>query len=1088
MVNGLSGWMAAFSTVPRRRLVHFLGLGAAMMATNVVSYTVGASLFLNREGSSALPLFNLMLGLASIPVSIGISIIIDRYSRLRLYQLLLALSILAIGLQWHLLPDTQDFYTLYISLNLMELLSGILFWTLVADYFTSLEFRQYTPLLTMAMTTGGIIGGSIVHIASQQLETMELLLVLPLLYGLAIVQLVILDNSETPLAPEILKPDAFLSGLRTFPKLLSRYPIILLLAISTFVSSLLWQLGELEFSQIYTDAITDERDLTSFLGLLSAGFNVLELALTGLVTRLLIKRWGAVALNLVYPLTTLVSFVGLAINGWLPAAVLVNINYDPLYSSIAQPIQNLNYNAVPHRFVGRVRVIIDGLVYPLSQVAVGAVLFQLRSSLTLNHLSWVGIGFSLVAVGIGYLTGKSYLTALITRLQTGSVNWNDIQLVRLPTNITQDVYQLLTSDDPRNQILGLELASRIDNPAQFLDQLQKLLLRGNATVRLAVVMLLSSRQHSEFDRFLRTQLVSDYAEVREAVLEALIRSQQPISDAQLYYFLEDPSPSVRALACVAIRQSNHANAKVWAAYSHVWRLTGQQALNQAARRAVIRAIGGRSLSDTLRSRLLPLLEQVLISADSTVKQEGLTALASLARPDDAHLAELAIAELKHPHAQVRAAAVKLLAVMHDPLLLPTLVTTLNDSDIKVRQQATIAIARYQELAIPAVQPCLSSSQLDVVEAAIATLGQIKTKQAEDLLYQHLQAYYQHITLSLSWQQRLPAPSPSWSVLAIALDDYHTQLINRVFYVLACLGYESTINTVRRLLRSGDVRQRANAIETLASLPHRRFVQPILPVLSQPHSRLPSNQQISSHNGTRASHDRQVLALIQEILTACKPTVPPVADTDISWRSRWVRIGAFMTSLTMGNSPPISLEHDPDPWLRTIAHHTTLPSVQYPHYQELFVNRILFLKTVALLNTLSLDDLLLVDQMLSHQDFLAGETIFYEGSYEDTLHIVYRGQVRIVKQLTQQSLAVLKPGEYFGDMALLNDAPRSATAIADTDCTLLTLGRNDFESLIAQRPELLLHMCRVLSNRLRDADKRFEVLKKAQTTVHRVNDR
>ncbi|MCS6814413.1 MAG: cyclic nucleotide-binding domain-containing protein, partial [Cyanobacteria bacterium] len=170
------------------------------------------------------------------------------------------------------------------------------------------------------------------------------------------------------------------------------------------------------------------------------------------------------------------------------------------------------------------------------------------------------------------------------------------------------------------------------------------------------------------------------------------------------------------------------------------------------------------------------------------------------------------------------------------------------------------------------------------------------------------------------------------------------------------------------------------------------------------------------------------------------------------------------------------------WLQMVAHYMTLPPAQR-HHQELFVNRILFLKTVALLNTLSLDDLLLVDQMLNHQDFLAGEVIFHEGSYEDTLYIVYQGQVRILKQLTQQHLALLKPGEYFGDMALLNDAPRSATAIADTDCTLLTLGRNDFESLIAQRPELLLHMCRVLSNRLREADKRFETLKKAQTTAH-----
>ncbi len=1089
MVNWLSGSLARLIASPRKRLVHFLGLGATVMATTVLSYTVGASLFLNRAGSSSLPLFNLLLGLISIPVSLGISAIIDRYPRLKLYRILLAIGTVTISLLWKLLPITQDYYTLYISLSLMDLLTGILFWTLVADYFTSLEFKQYTPLLTMAMTAGGMISGWLVHLTSQSLETTELLIGVPILYVITIAQLLILDRHETPLAPEKTKPDTILNSLRTFPQLLTRYPIILMLAMGMLISSLLWQLSEFQFSQIYTHAIADEQALTGFLGLLSAGFSILELAIAGLITRPLVRLWGVNTLNLIYPITTLVSFLALAANGWLPAAVLMNINYDPIYSSIAQPVQNLNYNAVPYRFVGRVRVIIDGLVYPISQVIVGAVLLQLRSSLITTQLTLVGIGFSLLAVGIGYLTGKSYLQALLARLQSGSVNLDEVSLVRLPTDYAQDVRQLLASEEASAQILGLELASRLDDSAQFLDQVQQLLLRADATVRLAVVMLLSSRRHPEFDRFLRTQLVSEHATVREAVLEALIHSQQPISDVQLCYFLEDPNPSVRALACVAVRQADYVGEQVWAAYNRVWRLTGKQAMGNAARQAVIRAITGRTLSDSARNRLMPMVEQILPGADVAVKQEGLTALAALAKPDDTQLAELAIAELHHPHAAVRAAAVKLLSMVNNPLLLPKLGMALEDSDANVRRQATLAIAPYRDLAIPTIQLCLSHPRPEVVEAAIATLGQIKTRQAEDLLYQHLQPYYRQIAPSLAWRQQLPTHLPGWSVLAIALDDYHTQLVNRVFYVLACMGYESTISTVRRLLVSEDVRRRANAIETLASLPHRRFVQAILPLLNEPQFSAPLSAPLSPpsmpnpatylHNGSKLGHDRPNPKLIHEILDACMNTDPTTAIAEranIYWQSRWIRVGALMAMLATGEKPPPDLDHDPDPWVRTIVRYIARPPAQRPPIQELFVNRILFLKTVSLLQSLSLDDLLLVDRVLEQQEFLAGELIFQEGSREETLHILYRGRVRILKQQSQQELALLESGEYFGDMALLNDAPRSATAIALTDCTLLTLDRSDFESLIAQRPELLLHMCRVLSARLREADKRLDALK------------
>jgi HEAT repeat protein len=1079
MVNWLSGLLARVTIAPHKRLIHFLGLGATVTATTVVSYTVGASLFLNQVGSAGLPLFNLLLGLTSIPVSLGVSAIIDRYPRLRLYRILFAVGILITSLLWRLLSLTHDYYTLYISLSLLDLLSGILFWTLVADYFTSLEFKQHTPLLTMAMTGGGILSGWLVHFVSRHLETTQLLLLLPILYLLAIAQLTILDRCERPLTPEKTRPDSLFTSLQSFPQLLRRYPIILLLAISTLISTLVWQLSEFQFSQIYTHVVTDQQALTSFLGLLSAGFSILELGVAGLVTRPLLQNWGVNHLNLIYPITTLVSFLGLLANGWLPAAIVMNINYDALYSSIAQPVQNLNYNAVPYRFVGRVRIIIDGLVYPISQVLVGVILLQLRSSLTFRQLTWIGVAFSFVAIGVGYVTGKSYLHALLARLQSGSVNLEEVQLARLPTDYAQEVRQLLVSDEPSTQLLGLELAARLDDSAQFLDQLQRLLLQADGTVRLAVVMLLSSRRHPEFDRFLRTQLVSDYAEVREAVLEALIRSQQPISDIQLGYFLEDPSPSVRALACVAVRQADHVGKAIWLAYNQVWQLTGTSAMNDAARRAVIRAIGRRTLSDRLRGRLMPMLEQLLPNAGASVKQEGLTALAALARPDDRHLINLACTDLHHSHPAVRAAAVNLLAKIKEPMLLPKLGMALEDSDVSVRRQAIVAIAPYRDLAIPTVQAYLSHPRPDVVEAAIATLGKIQTKQAEELLHQHLQPYYRQIARSLVWQRQLPNHLPMWSILAIALQDYHRQVIHRVFYVLSCLGYESTINTVRRLLDGNDVRRRANAIETLASLPHRRFVQAILPLLQEPLLPLQPNPAVFSQNRVPTTQHDPSLKLIHEILDTCTGELRSSAipeHTDICWQSRWIRIGALVVILASGDSPPTYLETDPDPWVRMTLRQLTLLPTQHPPVQELFVNRILFLKTVSLLQSLSLDDLLMVDRVLQHQDFLAGEIIFHEGSQEETLHILYRGQVRIVKQRSQQQLALLETGEYFGDMALLNDAPRSATAVAATDCTLLTLDRSNFESLIAQRPELLLHMCRVLSMRLRDADQRLDALK------------
>ena len=139
-----------------------------------------------------------------------------------------------------------------------------------------------------------------------------------------------------------------------------------------------------------------------------------------------------------------------------------------------------------------------------------------------------------------------------------------------------------------------------------------------------------------------------------------------------------------------------------------------------------------------------------------------------------------------------------------------------------------------------------------------------------------------------------------------------------------------------------------------------------------------------------------------------------------------------------------------------------------------MNRMLFLKNIPLFQFLSLDDLLIIDEALTQKGFLAGESIFCEGSLGAEFCIVYRGSVLIRKKIggTEQELARLGPEECFGEMALFDDSPRSATAMALTDCTLLTLERSRFNSLLTQRPEMALEVCRVLSLRLRAANERL----------------
>lgn len=116
-----------------------------------------------------------------------------------------------------------------------------------------------------------------------------------------------------------------------------------------------------------------------------------------------------------------------------------------------------------------------------------------------------------------------------------------------------------------------------------------------------------------------------------------------------------------------------------------------------------------------------------------------------------------------------------------------------------------------------------------------------------------------------------------------------------------------------------------------------------------------------------------------------------------------------------------------------------------------------------------------------RDFSAGAVIIQEGEPGDSMYIMVSGEVEITKQLTlvldedtpkERVMIRLKAedGVYFGEMSLLEDAPRSATVTASTDCRLLELFQQDFLGLIQQNPamgvKLLLRLAQLLSRHLR----------------------
>jgi CRP-like cAMP-binding protein len=109
-----------------------------------------------------------------------------------------------------------------------------------------------------------------------------------------------------------------------------------------------------------------------------------------------------------------------------------------------------------------------------------------------------------------------------------------------------------------------------------------------------------------------------------------------------------------------------------------------------------------------------------------------------------------------------------------------------------------------------------------------------------------------------------------------------------------------------------------------------------------------------------------------------------------------------------------------------------------------------------------------------RDFPAGAVVFEEGDPGSRLYVVISGQVRIVKRTGGRTvtLARLGQGEFFGEMALLDRQPRSASAVVEEPARLLELDEAAFERIVADRGEVALRILKKLSKRLREANRRI----------------
>jgi ATP:ADP antiporter, AAA family len=888
-------------------------------------------------------------------------------------------------------------------------------------------------LVIAAGALGATLGAGVSGFLAQRLGTPNLMLVAAIptaLFSLAVPLVWSLVQRETgrPLRP--------LPGAERPPggrlRAIAADRQVQLIAGMVLIVVLVKQIVDYQFQTITKEVFIDRDAVTAFQGKFYAATQWLPLlALIGV--KPLLRRWGVGLVVLIFPITMLLTNVGLVLFWSLWVAVAAKGGETALRYSVERTTREILYVPIPEELKLRAKNYIDaalerGVGKLVSGLVIGLVVGVI--GLEYQNVAWVGGALAIVWVLMAIRVRREYVRALARAVNDRFASFRGA-FADLDDPATVDaVRKSLQGDDP-HIAFGLALVEQAgteDGIRALAGELERLLRHPLPEIRVRALTLLTRAPNALPLDGLQACLEDPSAPVREAAVRALC-DWQPGTDT-VRRLLDMPSAAVRAavLTCLlrgdvgADARDPDLRADLTARLEHLQNGSRDERIEQALLLAFLRPASASA-------ELLRLIGD----PDAMVASAAVWSAAMLGDPD---LHPRLLAALGHP--ETRSSAREALIAL-GPDALPALIRGLLDEEWEpqVRRQIPSILARIPSPeTVPALARCILAHQTDQIldHRAIKALSKLRAADptlafaatdVDAILVQCIEAGQQYADAerALGAWNGTGSGSAALKLLAQAAREARAERREEIF---RCLGLRYEPADVHRAYLGvvrGETVPRANALEWLETTVGYRLFQRLEAVVDD-HAR----------NGAATN-------------------LPGLLERLVAGQDRWIAHLAAQTARDLGfqNGAP----DRPNPKLST-----TRPS-RSPDMN--LVETVLLLQQVDILRDARTDHLALVASIGEQMDLAEDTTLLRAGEPCDGLYVIVRGAVQLRGMADDLTLT---DGGSFGTWSLIDDGPGMVEATVLRPTRLLRIGREDFHDLLTDHPELAIGMLQGLARRIR----------------------
>jgi HEAT repeat protein len=1030
-------------------------------SSNIIFNNFAETAFLKRFGVEYLPMIFIINSISTFFIMGLITGIIARLPGYRLlsYMLLLCGTSVA-GLRFVVPLGFEILYPiLYILKAQYEVMLGLFFWNLANDLFNTRQSKRIFPLITAGGVMGGVIGsfGTPFLVKAISIDNLMFIYLGTTLTGAVVVRrmgtlfpsLLSAEGKGKKVKKRLSMRDEF---KRVLP-VIKESALVKILILLTLLPNVVIPIINYQFNYAIDEAFATEGKMIEFFGYFRGALNGISFIILLFVGRIY-GRFGLPIALMFHPFNYVIAFLAFLFKFDVFSAMYAQFSTRILRNTINNPARGVLMGLFPAEYRALIRPFLRGTVVRVGTLVGSGIIIACSGILHPRYLSLIALVFMGGWIATTFALKRSYSRILLDLISRNMLD--------LKSQEEQDVSRIFLDKRVRSQLLDAFLSSRGSTCLWYANLIKSLGMKDldahilsiikdqDDQTKIGLLSLLSPDAGEQAVRTLEELVDPDKPDLSIAVLRAAAQLSPDLTSHFLKNVFDSvQDPELRAYALIGLYRQEP---KTYNPIIDSWLTSGEM----AEQRAGIISAGG-SNNRAYVSILQKMLEKM---EDESLLSLVLEALHQLGASE---MDTIVFPYLEHSSERVRQAALEAFTVESDNAI-RAVIPLLGDRspDVQDLARSKLQESSYQNAELLIESLVIPNRKLR--EGVFSLLESLEIKDVDVFRFARSQLERAYRNLDEAEALRSLPGGEERDLTVDHLVQKRNARLETILRVLATQDRSGRMRIVWRGIYSADSRQKSNAIEALEDLVGHALSKTMLPLVED---LSPSEcLAIGKKNFDLPEFDSNATLLYNHLLV----------------KYDWVTVVLALYIVGMQGLDGVDrgivedLANSDNPYIREMAQSIVSGKLTHVDREEAEMemsssipDKILRLRGIQIFEGLSVSELAAIASVTEEVVHPLGTVVIKEGETGETMYMIIAGEVSVNKSQeggSQIELDRILAGDYFGEMALFEDVVRSATIRTEEETRLLVLHKQEFTEIVREYPQIALHICRILSQRIR----------------------